>query len=509
MLIVIFAGADLIRRRGSGAARRRRAPGRSWQERLAHPHEDRAGDPPSLRSGEVAGLDPLVDDLPGREVPAASASAPSRRRRRPSRSRPARTGRRSPPPACGAGSGPSRSPGRRASGTGASGSRRRGEVTEASSVEPGKGADQFAQAPGDLERSAPLGGVVDSVAEDGRGQPTGREVGHAEGLGPGPGTPRGTGRGGPTRSGIPRGWENLLDVSTNSITVSRGPGDLRHPDRADPAPENRPRSSAKPSRTDSIVSKGRARPEDCSPRSLGRLGFQKNPVRMSGLSKEPLNIMKRNALAWAAIVISTAALVSSRGVTGPSPPPSRSRPKARSRPGPWATPSTPSPSSSSRRSSRSASSGRPGSATSGSRQRRPRRPPPEPRPEGARGDAQASSSAPTAGSRRSSSAAIAEGTGSGFVYDDKGHIVTNNHVVEGAEKIVVQFYDGEEIEAKVVGTDPKADVAVIKVDSTAYRPLPKGKSGNAQGRRVGPGHRLAVRLRADGDLGDHLGPRPE
>ena len=72
---------------------------------------------------------------------------------------------------------------------------------------------------------------------------------------------------------------------------------------------------------------------------------------------------------------------------------------------------------------------------------------------------------------------VAEGTGSGFVYDDKGHILTNNHVVDGAEKIEVEFYDGEKIEAKVVGTDPKADVAVIKVPTTAYRPLPKGKSG--------------------------------
>ena len=72
------------------------------------------------------------------------------------------------------------------------------------------------------------------------------------------------------------------------------------------------------------------------------------------------------------------------------------------------------------------------------------------------------------------------GTGSGFVYDDKGHIVTNNHVVQDAEKIIVQFYDGEEFEAKVVGADPKADVAVIKVPSTNYRPLPKGKSGNVK-----------------------------
>ena len=72
------------------------------------------------------------------------------------------------------------------------------------------------------------------------------------------------------------------------------------------------------------------------------------------------------------------------------------------------------------------------------------------------------------------------GTGSGFVYDDKGHIVTNNHVVEGAGEIKVTFYDGEEAVAKVVGTDPKADVAVIKVDLTNYRPLQKGKSANSK-----------------------------
>ena len=72
------------------------------------------------------------------------------------------------------------------------------------------------------------------------------------------------------------------------------------------------------------------------------------------------------------------------------------------------------------------------------------------------------------------------GTGSGFVYDDKGHIVTNNHVVEGAGEIRVTFHDGEEAIAKVVGTDPKSDVAVIKVDLTQYRPLQKGKSASAR-----------------------------
>jgi len=68
------------------------------------------------------------------------------------------------------------------------------------------------------------------------------------------------------------------------------------------------------------------------------------------------------------------------------------------------------------------------------------------------------------------------GTGSGFVYDDRGHILTNNHVVDNAEKITVNFSDGTDAVAKVVGTDPGADVAVIKVESTNYPPLPRGDS---------------------------------
>ena len=70
----------------------------------------------------------------------------------------------------------------------------------------------------------------------------------------------------------------------------------------------------------------------------------------------------------------------------------------------------------------------------------------------------------------------AEGVGSGFVFDNQGHILTNNHVVEDAEKINVTFYDGVEATAKVVGTDKQSDVAVIKVENTSYPPLPKGDS---------------------------------
>jgi serine protease Do len=68
------------------------------------------------------------------------------------------------------------------------------------------------------------------------------------------------------------------------------------------------------------------------------------------------------------------------------------------------------------------------------------------------------------------------GVGSGFVYDNHGHILTNNHVVENAEKITVAFYDGVEASAKVVGTDKQTDVAVIQVDNTSYPALPKGDS---------------------------------
>jgi serine protease Do len=75
---------------------------------------------------------------------------------------------------------------------------------------------------------------------------------------------------------------------------------------------------------------------------------------------------------------------------------------------------------------------------------------------------------------------VAEGTGSGFLYDDKGHILTNNHVVEGSGKITVTFHDGVEAPATIVGTDPMSDVAVIKVENTSYRPLPRGSSSNVR-----------------------------
>jgi serine protease Do len=59
---------------------------------------------------------------------------------------------------------------------------------------------------------------------------------------------------------------------------------------------------------------------------------------------------------------------------------------------------------------------------------------------------------------------FSQGAGSGFVWDKQGHIVTNNHVVEGADKIEITFYDGSVRPGKLVGADKDSDLAVLKVD---------------------------------------------
>ena len=68
--------------------------------------------------------------------------------------------------------------------------------------------------------------------------------------------------------------------------------------------------------------------------------------------------------------------------------------------------------------------------------------------------------------------------GSGFVYSDKGYIITNNHVVDDAGKVTVTFLDGESYTAKIIGTDPDLDLAVLKVEvgATYLQPIPIGDS---------------------------------
>jgi S1-C subfamily serine protease len=73
-----------------------------------------------------------------------------------------------------------------------------------------------------------------------------------------------------------------------------------------------------------------------------------------------------------------------------------------------------------------------------------------------------------------------EGSGSGFVYDRQGHIVTNFHVVEGAGELYVTFSDETRVEASVVGFDPSNDLAVVKVDvaTDLLHVIPIGDSAN-------------------------------
>lgn len=80
---------------------------------------------------------------------------------------------------------------------------------------------------------------------------------------------------------------------------------------------------------------------------------------------------------------------------------------------------------------------------------------------------------------------VASGSGSGFIFDSRGYIMTNNHVVQGATHVSVRLVDGREYEATVVGTDPNSDVAVIKVEAREGETLPVGQLGSSNDLRVG------------------------
>src|SRR5881227_3486002 len=77
---------------------------------------------------------------------------------------------------------------------------------------------------------------------------------------------------------------------------------------------------------------------------------------------------------------------------------------------------------------------------------------------------------------------VEQGSGSGFIVSADGYILTNNHVVAGADKVTVRLYDKREFTAKVVGTDANTDVAVIRIDA---RNLPTVGFGNSDSTRVG------------------------
>ncbi len=74
-------------------------------------------------------------------------------------------------------------------------------------------------------------------------------------------------------------------------------------------------------------------------------------------------------------------------------------------------------------------------------------------------------------------------SGSGVIVDPKGYILTNNHVIENAREITVRLSDSRKFPAKLVGRDPKTDLAVLKVDAPA--PLPAAELADSDRLRVG------------------------
>jgi len=82
--------------------------------------------------------------------------------------------------------------------------------------------------------------------------------------------------------------------------------------------------------------------------------------------------------------------------------------------------------------------------------------------------------------QRSEEVVSTNGVGSGFVFDKNGHVITNAHVVENSDKVVVTFLDGRSYNAEVIGIDPSTDISVIRVDAepSLLKPLLIGDSSN-------------------------------
>jgi serine protease Do len=74
-------------------------------------------------------------------------------------------------------------------------------------------------------------------------------------------------------------------------------------------------------------------------------------------------------------------------------------------------------------------------------------------------------------------------TGSGVIVDQNGYILTNNHVIENAAEVTVRLLDSRKFPAKIVGRDPKTDLAILKVDAQA--PLPAAELGDSDALRIG------------------------
>ena len=91
---------------------------------------------------------------------------------------------------------------------------------------------------------------------------------------------------------------------------------------------------------------------------------------------------------------------------------------------------------------------------------------------------------------------VTSGAGSGVIISEDGYVVTNNHVIEDAEEIIVTLKSGKEYKAKLVGTDDKTDIAVLKIDATGLTPATFGDSDS-----VAVGEQIVVIGNPLGSLG--------
>ena len=103
------------------------------------------------------------------------------------------------------------------------------------------------------------------------------------------------------------------------------------------------------------------------------------------------------------------------------------------------------------------------------------------------------------------------GSGSGVVLREDGLIITNSHVVSGAQNIRVSLSDGRRLEAEITAADPNDDLAVIKVDvgDKPLKAIVLGRFGRPQSRTKGPGRGKSFRIGADPYLGHCQHDRPD
>ena len=95
------------------------------------------------------------------------------------------------------------------------------------------------------------------------------------------------------------------------------------------------------------------------------------------------------------------------------------------------------------------------------------------------------------------------GVGTGIILQSDGYVLTNNHLIDGAESIVVTLHNGESYPARLVGGDPNPDVAVVKIDVMGLEPARPGSTESLQVGQdvIAIGHALAPARRPHGQQG--------